>query len=77
MYFEMRKIDEIRVLFKFHYKISNDNSLDFKPNLAIAYSGLSGIYVEKNNLELAEIYAQKALEIQKSLKEVAAQLSIH
>jgi hypothetical protein len=34
--------------------------LEFKSSLAAAYSGLSGIYVEKNNLELAEIYAQKA-----------------
>jgi two-component system NarL family sensor kinase len=71
MYFEMRELEKSEYYLNSIIKM-NDNSLDFKPNLAAAYSGLSGIYVEKNNLELAEIYAQKALEIQKSQKEVAA-----
>jgi hypothetical protein len=43
--------------------------LIFESSLAIAYSGLSAINVEKNKLELAEIYAQKSLEIQKNTSE--------
>jgi two-component system, NarL family, sensor kinase len=64
MYFEMREIDKSEFYLNSIVKI-NDNSNEFESSLAIAYSGLSGIYVEKNKLELAEMYAQKALEIQK------------
>lgn len=64
MYFEMREIDKSEFYLNSIVKI-NDNSTEFESSLAIAYSGLSGIYVEKNKLELAEMYAQKALEIQK------------
>lgn len=68
MYFEMRELDKSEFYLNSIIKL-NDNSIDFKSHLATAYSGLSGINVEKNKLEVAEQYAQKALEIQKLHKD--------
>lgn len=68
IYFELREIDKSEFYLNSIIKL-NDNSTEFETSLAIAYSGLSGINVEKNNLQLAEIYAQKSLEIQKRYSE--------
>lgn len=68
MYFELNMLDKSEFYLN-NIIILNDKTTEYESNLAIAYSGLSGIYVEKGDLQLAEIYAQKAIEIQKRKNE--------
>lgn len=64
MYAKSQKYDEAEFYSKRILNIKNDSS-DFLKLKAIAYSTLSAICVEKKQLELAEVYIQKSLAIQK------------